>query len=344
MKAKESRMSWYFDIINPVLAELCRKHKIKVYTSGNMVHSKGNMPYSTGNAWVKEPRLVESHTGKGPDNPSGGSIANWFAEIVRNAKLADDKTVAAIRDLASQIDGYTYFYEIEHVSVAPGTFNSFIAIEKRLWNDVVKYGFTEEEFEKCRKELRTGSVPAELRFLICDDSEKEPLCERLNEGVGMRNPSDISRCILTTEFFSPYDQYTNDCLRKIMEEKTGTIGAVSRKCTIPTIEPCDSMSVLGSAMHFSVTSISGKIKTKISEYIKGKGGKLVTEYNPKTTVFISKNLSEKEFIDDNTKEVKFVSKIITNSLLNGLARKMLGENVYVVLDKDFLELIGKTEI
>ena len=130
MRATEDRMSWYFDIINPVLAELCRKHKIKVYTSGNMVHSKGNMPYTCGTSLVPEPRLVESHTGRGPANPSGGSIAHWFAEMVKNAKLADDKTCGIIIELASLIDGYTYFYEIEHVSVAPDTFDSFIAIEK----------------------------------------------------------------------------------------------------------------------------------------------------------------------------------------------------------------------
>ena len=343
MRAKEQKMSWYFDIVNPILAEICRKYKIKVYTSGNMVHSKGNMPYSTGSAWVKEPRLVESHTGRGPSNPSGGSIAYWFAEMAKNAKLADAKTCGIILDLASEIDGYTYFYEIEQVNVAPDSYDSFIAIEKRLWNEVVQYGFTESEFEDYRKELRKNSVPSELRFLICDDSEKEPLCERLNEGLGMRNPNDISRCMLTTEFFSPYDQYTNDGLRKIMEEKGGKNCAVSRKCTIPFIESSDKMSTGISGTNFSLTSISGKSKTVVTDLIKRNGGKVVAEYNPKTTVFIAKNISEKEFIEENAKEIKYIYRIVTNPLLSGLARKTLGEKVCVILEKDFQDCVAKQE-
>ena len=59
MRAKDRRTEWYFDIINPVLAEICRKNKVAVYVTGNMVQSKGDMPYSMGNGWVKEPRFVE---------------------------------------------------------------------------------------------------------------------------------------------------------------------------------------------------------------------------------------------------------------------------------------------
>ena len=239
MRAKETRTEWYFDIINPVLAELCRRLKVKVYITGNMVQSKGNMPYSMGNGWVKEPRLVELRNGCAPSNPCGGSIARWFVEMGKCAGILAQSQAEEFIGYAEVIDKYTYFYEIEHTHVDPDTYGSFISIEKRLYNECMQYGFTEQSFEECRNEVRKGTVPAELQFLICDDSEQEPLCERLNEGTGKRNPTDVSSCILTTKFFSPYDQYTKDSLRKLMEEKTGTSCVVSEKCTIPYVESSD---------------------------------------------------------------------------------------------------------
>jgi hypothetical protein len=56
MRAKDDKMSWYFDIVNPVLAELCRRYGVKVYTAGNMIQSKGNMPHSCGTSWRSSPR------------------------------------------------------------------------------------------------------------------------------------------------------------------------------------------------------------------------------------------------------------------------------------------------
>lgn len=343
MRAKENKMSWYFDIVNPVLAEFCRKNKVDVYTSGNLVHSKGNMPDSIGSSRVREPRIVESRKiGSGPNTPNGGSISRWFVDMGKCAGILNDKIAQNIMAIANLIDSYTYFYEIEYVHISPYTFDSFISIEKRLYNECKHYGFTEEQFEEYRKERRKGDVSKDLRFFICDDSEKAPLCERLNEGVGMRQPTKVGGCEFELELTSPY-VFGGDAFRNMMAEATGEIIPVSRKCVIPHIESSDTLSDQFSGVHYSITSVSGKAKNAIVECIKRNGGKTATEYSPKTTVFITKNISEQEFFSENAKRLGYEARIVVNSALNGLARKALGENVQLVLEQDFISAFCKKE-
>ena len=313
MRAKEISTEWYFDIINPVLAEICRKNKIAVYTFGNMIHSKGNMPYSMGNNYVHEPRIVEACSGKEPAMPKGGSIARWFVEMGQCAKILNPKTVQAILDLAEQIDDYTYFYEIEQVHIDPFAPNSFIAIEKRLWNEARQYGLTETEYK-------------------AQSGDAYPLCERLHEGVGVRKPTDISSCEFEVEMTSPYGA---DDLRKLICETTGTAISVAQKCKIPTVTS-DDMQPPISGTAFSITAISGKEKTAITEHIKRSGGKVVTEYSPKTAAFIAKQLEAAKFIEENSDSKSMVYKLVTNSLLSGIARKILGEKVYIIRYEDFI--------
>ena len=210
MRAKDITTEWYFDIINPVLAEICRKNKVAVYTFGNMIHSKGNMPYSMGTARVREPRVVEACSGKAPGLPNGGSITRWFVDMGQCAKILNPKTAQTILDLAEQIDSYTYFYEIEQVHIDPFAPNSFIAIEKRLWNEARQYGLTELEYQNQGR------------------AEAYPLCERLHEGVGVRKPTDISECAFRIELTSPYE-FEETELRKLMRETTEKAIPVARK-------------------------------------------------------------------------------------------------------------------
>lgn len=323
MRAKDITTEWYFDIINPVLAEICRKNKVAVYTFGNMIHSKGNMPYSMGTARVREPRVVEACSGKAPGLPNGGSITRWFVDMGQCAKILNPKTAQTILDLAEQIDSYTYFYEIEQVHIDPFAPNSFIAIEKRLWNEARQYGLTELEYQNQGR------------------AEAYPLCERLHEGVGVRKPTDISECAFRIELTSPYE-FEETELRKLMRETTEKAIPVARKCTIPTIQS-DELQVPISGTAFSITAISGREKTAVTEHIKRNGGKVATEYSPKTTVFIAKELCEEKFIKTNSDQKNYVINLVNNSLLSGLARKMLGEKVYIVQYEDFLGGAKKEE-
>lgn len=330
MRAKDFRTDWYFDIINPVLAEFCRKNKIAVYITGNMIQSKGNIPYSIGTSRVQEPRFMVSRKGCGPANPAGGSIARWFAEMGQSTGILNDNMAQRIMALATSIDKYTYFYEIEQTCVAPDTFGSFIAIEKRLWDECNQYGFTENEFDKYRKERRQGDVPVDLSFYIFDNSESEPLCERLNEGVISRNPSRISWCELSAQLVN------QSGLRKIIQDSTRKVCAVSHKCTIPCIDFNSDLptSIEGNA--FAITSISGKKKTTIIEFIKRNGGTVALDYSPKSEVFIGENISREKFIEENGDYTIYIPyRLIRNPLLNGLARRELGEKIYIALEESF---------
>ena len=50
MRAKNEKMEWYFDILNPILAEICRKYCIKAFVTGNLIRSKG----TTGSIYEQE--------------------------------------------------------------------------------------------------------------------------------------------------------------------------------------------------------------------------------------------------------------------------------------------------
>jgi hypothetical protein len=276
-----------------------------------------------GTARVREPRVAEACSGKAPGLPNGGSITRWFVEMGQCAKILNLKTAQTILDLAEQIDSYTYFYEIEQVHIDPFAPNSYIAIEKRLWNEARQYGLTELEYQNQGR------------------AEAYPLCERLHEGVGVRKPTDISECAFRIELTSPYE-FEETELRKLMRETTEKAIPVARKCTIPTIQS-DELQVPISGTAFSITAISGKEKTAVTEHIKRNGGKVATEYSPKTTVFIAKELCEEKFIKTNSDQKNYVINLVNNSLLSGLARKMLGEKVYIVQYEDFLGGAKKEE-
>ena len=327
---------WDFEIINPLLAEICRKNGVELLLTGNLIQS--------GNS--NQPCIMEQHIYTSIQLPSGGSIASWFLEMGRSTGIINETAAKQIADLASEIDKYTYYYQIEHINIDPNTYGSFIHIEKRCWNEAWQYGFTESEFEAYRERRRKNPVPEEMKYVICNEISNEPLCDLLWEGHGFHHrvfATDkgklLSNCFDSTDSLflgSCLDVlHRTDVLRQIIRDDTRVTCPVTTPCVIPHIQASDSFDGTIKGVKFSLTSITGKEKTTLSEYIKRNGGGVFTEFNANTTVFIARNIGDAEFIKENISESGYLVRLAKNALLNGISKRILGEKVSILLEEDF---------
>jgi hypothetical protein len=253
--------------------------------------------------------------------------------MATNAKLITADVADQIIALAPQIDPYTYCYDIEQIYIAPYSADSYIKIEKRDRNEIRQYGFTEEEFAQYREKRKNEEYPTEQEHIICDESEEFPLCEYLNEGTGTRP------CYSSELYFANFwsgvtmNSYVyDDSLRTIIREETEVKLDPEMTCAIPSIDKSDNFDGAVSQTAFSVTFV--KSKKIISDFIKQHGGTCASAYSPKTTVYIAGKIPDQKFLGN-------LGDLIKNSLLHGIARKSLGDDVILIEEEDFLLLINR---
>ena len=122
----------------------------------------------------------------------------------------------------------------------------------------------------------------------------------------------------------------DDSLRTIIREETEVKLNPQTLCAIPTIDSSDKFEGAIAQTAFSVTFV--KNKKNISEFIKKQGGTCASSYSPKTTVYIAGKIPGPKFLGN-------LGDLIKNSLLHGVARKALGDDVLLIAEEDFLLLV-----
>lgn len=341
----EDYAQYFFDIINPVLAALCRKYKVKVRTNCALVQSE-----SQDAEWTNGDRFV---LGESIDNetvrriPNGGSLTEWFVDMAIRTGIANETALEQILANKPTIDGNTYCYLIEYHYYTEDDYFSKVFIEKRSKNEVRQYGFDEDSLGTYIERLKKNNaaqLSQDQTILSAYNDIAYPLSEMMREGEASINigfvddyyagdymerflsPTTLGFPIVSDEMVrSPYNRRM---FRAIMLADTGK----NVVCTTPIVmfPMMNSPFAPVASLEGQVIAFYGKLSQTASSLevaIKACGCRRIRDFSSKLTVVVIGKTLATNFLDH------------TDILLNALAEAYCGYNISVMTEDELTSRI-----